>query len=160
MNDDTNSDKRREALRRLVQRQGTHAERERAHAAGDYWVDALRAVSIVAEGLDEQRDYGYRLFGLDPISAEDIDAALMAVVDARHLAEQRELKVLHAARASGRTWEQIAALMDANFSAVARVTPAQAKARYTALAKKYPATIRQLGKPSPAPPAATPSEPS
>ncbi|MGR6924238.1 hypothetical protein ACU635_59095 [[Actinomadura] parvosata] len=68
--------------------------------------------------------------------------------------------MLHAARAGGRTWEQIAALMDASFSVVARVTPVQAKARYTALAKKYPATIRQLGKLSPAPPAATPSEPS
>ncbi|MEU1729254.1 hypothetical protein [Nonomuraea sp. NPDC005692] len=155
-----NLDKRREALRRLIQRQGDDAEREQAaRTQSHYWVDPQRAVSLVALALEEEADFGRRLLGYDSISDEDVDAALMAIVDARTAAVQRELIVLHAARARGRTWEQIAELLSHSLPAPTAVTAAQAKARFAALRKKYPHTAGQLLRTVTSTPSA-PSEPS
>ncbi|MER6582217.1 hypothetical protein [Nonomuraea sp. NPDC001023] len=109
-----------------------------------YWVDPQRAVSLVALALEEEANFGRRLLGYDSISDADVDAALMAVVDAHTAAEQRELIVLHSARARGRTWEQIAELLSHSLPAPTAVTAAQAKARLGALRKKYPYTAGRL----------------
>lgn len=157
---DMNSDQRRHALQQMVQRQGDHDEREQAHRPG-YWVDDQRAVSIVARALEEEADHdGRRLLGYEPVSDEDVKVALASILDARYIAERRELTVLHAARVRGLSWEEIARLLDVGFSAADRVTPAQAKSRYATLKRKYPASARAMAQQTTSAPAAAPTEPS
>ncbi|MGR6924239.1 hypothetical protein ACU635_59100 [[Actinomadura] parvosata] len=73
-----------------------------------------RAVEMVADALTEEARYGKRQHDGNPVVDADIDAALLALVDARQAAEVAELCVLHGARQRGRTWEQIAELMVAS----------------------------------------------
>uniref|UniRef100_UPI003F49485A hypothetical protein n=1 Tax=Nonomuraea sp. CA-252377 TaxID=3240003 RepID=UPI003F49485A len=133
---------REQVLTELAQRQGTPWEREQARNTGRIWVGPQRAAEMVADALTEEARYGKPQHDGNPVVDADIDAALLALVDARQAAEVAELCVLHGARQRGRTWEQIAELMVASTVVPSdAVTPDQARRRYAELKRRHPDDI-------------------
>ncbi|MGW4412641.1 hypothetical protein ACWEJ6_52235 [Nonomuraea sp. NPDC004702] len=126
---------RRRAQLDLVLRYGDPYEQEAARTSTHVWIDPQRVVSSVALApYKEAQDGG------EPVTIEDVEAALTAAVDARVAAELDELCLLHTARVHGRSWEQIAALLSSG-TAVGGITPDQARRRYAELEKRHPTDI-------------------